>query len=223
MRSSVLRASIGALVVPAILAGGGCTGTDVLNPGNYELQFETTADEGATDFECVLWNINELRVQPVDGDCAGGLNDGDPCGADADCPDGSCAGALVIDTAEEFGVITESLNFVNFSDKGAPCEPLNTTAVDIPTLRLSTGRYRINALTLGGPTLVDSQGNSIGCGGFLEQVVPRLGDSVIFHIGEDEPNTINIVIDVEALAAVIDVPCDLDAVSAAIPSIVKIR
>jgi hypothetical protein len=218
-----MRAWIAVLAVPAILAGAGCTGTDVLNPGNFEVQFQPVAANDGTDFECVLWNVNELRVQPADGDCEGGSNDGEPCGREVDCPGGTCAGALVGDTITELGVVREGLNRVNFSDPGESCDPLGTTAIDVPSVVLSSGRYRISSLELGIPTLVDSHGDSIVCQGYAVDAAPLLGDSVIFRVGPAERNVVRIVTHAGALEDAVDEPCDHTAFTAAIPSIVEIR
>lgn len=121
-----------AATLVAIAAAAGCTGTDVLDNGTFEVRFGFgSTNPSGTDYDCILLDFNggdagpSLTIRPVDGTCSGGANAGLPCGLSADCPGGECDGNLseeVIGGAG-FQVTINPLNDANFAPGrvGDPC------------------------------------------------------------------------------------------------------
>ena len=152
------RIALTALVATICLAAG-CTGTDTLSTGNVTLSFATTTtNPSATNYACVLLNIQRLSLRIFDGTCS---NDGSFCGDDGDCTvGGTCEEALADEVIQPdgFGIIlSPGVLFQNFTNQGQACAELGTEAVNIDTTNLSANRYRITKLLVSQPTLVRSE------------------------------------------------------------------
>lgn len=206
------------LVPVALLAGlllvaaTGCPDTEVLETGNFQLNLAMNAKNDG-DWACVLMDINEMRIKPVDGSCE---NNGNPCFNDSDCPGSTCLGALaqdsIIGTAIDI-VTAGTLTGVNFSDQGTLCEPIaieGDLPVDARLQYLSRGRYKITRLQIARPSLVDSDGTVTACDGFATNAATLAfyADDLYFTIGGDESNTVQLLIDAEALGAAFAGPDD---------------
>jgi hypothetical protein len=101
---------IGALLATALvaLAASGCdTGTDTIDIGNGIVGI-TVVLEGETtrDWECILFNFDEVRYLPKGGTCVAGTNVGDPCYSNPNCGAGGiCVGSYAQELIGPSGVV----------------------------------------------------------------------------------------------------------------------
>jgi hypothetical protein len=101
---------IGALLATALvaLAASGCdTGTDYIATGNGFVRI-TVAQEGDTirDWDCILFNFDEVRYLPKGGTCSGGPNAGEPCYSSPECGvGGTCVGSYAEGLIGTSGVV----------------------------------------------------------------------------------------------------------------------
>ena len=196
-----------ALAVLIALATTGCPDTQVFNTGTFEVALVTTATE-VGDALCVMMSVETLNVVPLDGKCE---DTGDPCFDKQDCNLGlsKClsAGASDVIPGQILTIVTETLEFTNFTDQGQPCEELtlDETGQDFPLLILSPGLYEIRNLQIGLWAYVDSVVTDVGdrndCATYTPNVddIPEYDEQRLFTVGEDQPNRIEFVVNAERL------------------------
>lgn len=210
----IARLALGGL---AVVIATGCPDSDPLETGNFSLRFETTTTNDA-DWACVLMDFVRLEARPQDGICS---NTGDPCFNDIDCGGATCAGALAKDSLAAGAiemVIEPGIQKANFSSQGQPCTELvgdTESGGDFPLQILSDGLYRLTTLQVNRPALVDAQGNVIDCFSFTDNLAdgasyPSLNSSMLFRVGENEPNLMRFQIDAEALQQALAGDCVTD-------------
>lgn len=205
-----LRMTGSAVVVLALALITGCPQTDVLNTGNHEFFFKTVSVEDA-DWACVLMGITELWIKPADGTCS---DSGVPCGDNTDCDGGACEGTIARDGVPS-GLLqivaNNELPLANFKNQGQACEefPDFGPGKDFSLQILSSGTYRIARLRVVQPALVDDSGTEIECSNYAAAIaeLPFYQDSLVFHVGESEPNTLRLVINAAALAEQLEGDC----------------
>ncbi len=199
----IARLALGGL---AVVIATGCPDSDPLVTGDFELRFETSTTNDS-DWACVLMDFVRVEVKPVDGSCS---NTGDPCFNDIDCGGEKCQGALAQDSLQAGAieiVIEPGIQKANFSEQGQPCEELTgdtESGGDFALQILSDGLYKMTTLQVNRPALVDSAGNVSDCFSFTDNLAdgtayPSLQSSMLFRIGENEPNLIRFGIDTAAL------------------------
>jgi len=210
-----------AALVATICLSAGCTGTDTLSSGNVTLSFATTTtNPSATDYACVLMNVQRLSIRIYDGTCSG---DGAFCGRNGDCTAGeTCEGALADEVIQPdgFGIVLEpGVLFQNFENQGQACQELGTTAVNIDTTNLSSNRYKITNMLVSQPALVQSDGTVLACGGYNQEVSREFPVDTFFELGDSRSNVVTFTIDIATLESLINPQnCDAAALAAAVNS-----
>lgn len=204
------------LALLVIVGATGCPDSDVFNTGNFEFIMLLEA-ENDQDWPCVLMNINEARIRPLDGTCS---DTGEPCFDGTDCPGATCEGALANESVNrEIGIVEAgTLDGANFSDQGALCEAIEfdpedeVEGVDFQLQYLSPGLYDFTLLRIGVPTLVSDDGTINACGGYFKDVTTLdfYADDILFEIGANETNTVRLILDAAALEAELTGDCVLN-------------
>jgi hypothetical protein len=186
----------------------------MLNPGNYEVAFPTVTAE-PHGFECVLLNVPEIRIRPLDGQCSAESDEpGALCGKDLDCPNGTCQGVEASFPASEelienLGisvVLFPGVNAVSFTGQGCNKVTPPQPARALPLVTVSTGNYLFERLTIANPQFVRPDGTVARCNGSIQLTEAFTKDQLTFFIGSGRSNTVSLVLDVDAAAVFLPSP-----------------
>ncbi len=154
----------------------GCSSSDVLSNGNFAFTIELVAvNEGTTDYECIVMDINELLVRALDPRAS------DFLGSDA----------------LNLGNGVSAVSF-----KPATCT--TRPPVSLPPIILPSGEYLLDSLTLANWELIEEVGGTgdHGCFFSLDPIAfGILPAPVTFSVGSNQPNSLTITLDVTALEA----------------------
>jgi hypothetical protein len=117
------------LCCAALLAAGGCTGTDFLDTGYSTVQLQVAVTgTPLVDFDCLLFELGNVTIRPLDGVCdANSATPGDPCLLDSDCQPGACEGSLASETVPGGIVATLDSETLMGDLRDGPCDPQNAT------------------------------------------------------------------------------------------------
>lgn len=191
---------IGVLLGALLMGVSGCTGSDPLVPGNYEVRWVGTTASGPGVYTCATVSIRNIELRPVDPQANEVLG------------------------VENIGFVTP-LNLVGpvpFVPSSAPCTTCAISCFELPQVILSAGRYEIVKFFVRDATLSNAT-TSLTCNSAEDTDLAGnypLADRII-TVGDGHPNAISLVLDVNELEDVLGPGVSCDAFYANIENILR--
>ncbi len=174
--STIMKPALLAALLFSLFLLPGCSDSNVLSNGNFAFTIELVpVNEGTTDFECVVMDINQLLVRPLDPGAA------DLLGSDA------------LNLGNGIGEV---------SFKPSTCTSRPT--VSLPPIVLPSGEYLVEDLDIANFQLIEETGGTGDHGCFISLDPAELGilpAPLTVNVGANFPNKLTITLDVTALEA----------------------
>ncbi len=172
--TTVMKPVLLAALFCSLLLMPGCSDSNVLSNGNFAFTFELlTTNEGATDYECVVLDLTNFLVTPLD------------------------AGASEFLGSDGLN-LANGISEISFKPTTCTSRP----AVPLPPILLASGEYVVSQLRMTNFQLIEEVGGAGDTGCFTPVDPIEEGiflEPLTISVGADQANTVTISLDVSAL------------------------